>query len=254
MRITAGVRSLLRAGVETIYPSYCPRCGTNALQFATPTKGLPRLCHPCAASLAPPVADFCRRCGAPVGPHLDTSGGCLHCCDDRFAFDTVIALGVYRNELRSACLRAKQPGSEILTAALATLLWERNSSTLQDGRFDAVVPVPRHWTDRLGRRHHSPGTLGRALARLLQIRFDGRVLRKVRRTPRQANLTVTERRANLRNAFRARRSKRLAGRRILLVDDVLTTGTTAHRTSRLLRQAGAASVSVAVLARGIGGS
>jgi predicted amidophosphoribosyltransferase len=94
--------------------------------------------------------------------------------------------------------------------------------------------------------------LARALAKRLKVSFDPRQVVKVRRTPKQSTLPRTDRLTNLRDAFRLRRPGAIQGRNVLLVDDVLTTGTTANRICRLLRKAGARCITVAVLARAMG--
>ncbi|MEX1096485.1 MAG: phosphoribosyltransferase family protein, partial [Planctomycetales bacterium] len=114
-----------------------------------------------------------------------------------------------------------------------------------------VVPVPHHWTDRLRGRPNAAETVALVLARRLRVEFAGSILCKTRRTPAQASLTPAQRRTNLRRAFRAR-GRIPAGITVLLVDDILTTGTTAHEAARHLRSAGAERVLVAVLARGLG--
>jgi ComF family protein len=248
-----GVRAFLRAAVDFVYPPVCPFCGREHGD-AEPAGPGSALCGPCRARLAPIIEHACRRCAAPVGPHLDTSDGCIHCRDDRFAFETVVRLGVYDGPLRAACLRMKQPDGQVLAAAVAGLLWEREREALQRAEVDLVVPVPHHWTQRLSREHNPAATLARTLGRRLHAAVEPHILGKSRRTPAQASLPPSERRRNLRDAFRVGGASALSGRTVLLVDDVLTTGTTAHEISKVLLRAGAARVVVAVLARGLGQS
>jgi predicted amidophosphoribosyltransferase len=165
----------------------------------------------------------CARCSAPVGPFLDTSSGCVHCRGDRFAFERVFSLGVYDAQLRSAVLAAKQQGGEVLTAALAELLARREADELQSLKIDLIVPIPHHWTERLLRRHLPPVTMATRLSRLLMATWTPHILAKVRRTRPQSQLEPTDRRNNLRGAFRLIGRARLDGTRVLLVDDVLTT-------------------------------
>jgi predicted amidophosphoribosyltransferase len=248
------VRTAWRSAVEFVYQPACPACARETPELSEP--GLwPRLCDECQHALAPPVEFSCFRCGAPVGPYLDTSDGCVHCRDDSFAFERAVALGAYESELRTACLRAKHAGNfsgNPLAAALAHLLWQRSSAELRGFAPEVVIPVPHHWLQRLGRGHSPAATMADTLADCLLLPCERSCLWKARLTPRQATLSRAERRANLRGAFRVRWRRRLAGRRVLVVDDVLTTGTTAHRVTRELRKAGALAVFVAVIARGIG--
>lgn len=192
------------------------------------------------------------RCGAPVGPYLDTRHGCHHCRSDRFAFDRVIALGPYRGLLRGACLQAKQDRTGLVARQLGELLAERWSALFSTEPVELIVPVPAHWTTRLLRPALPADGIAAALSRVLGVPWSPHVLRKVRRTPAQATLSPSRRRDNLKGAFALVRGVRLTAQRVLLVDDVLTTGTTAHRAALVLRNGGAASVRVAVAARGLG--
>ena len=118
--------------------------------------------------------------------------------------------------------------------------------------IDVVAAIPRFWLQRLVRRHNAAETLASALAGRLGVRFRRSALVKTRKTPDQTELPPTRRRKNLRGAFKVYLPRAVAGRTVLLVDDVLTTGTTANEASKVMRRAGAKRVLVAVLARGIG--
>ncbi len=239
------------SAVEFLYPPACNLC-----EQALPSgrRGgerdaiAARLCAECRTALAPRAGNRCVRCDAPVGPYLDTSRGCIHCRSDRFAFERVLSLGVYEQRLRQAILSAKEPGGAPLATALAELLWQTQGGVLAATAIDVVVPVPHHWTERLTHPHLPPVTLAVTLARRLRAACDRHILRKTRRTPQQSSLSGVRRRENLRGAFRAVSRGRGT---VLLVDDVLTTGTTAHRAAEALQAAGTQRVLVAVIARAI---
>jgi ComF family protein len=182
-----------------------------------------------------------------MGPHLDNSDGCAQCRKRSLPFEQVVQLGDYEDELRRACINAKGRNQQPLAAALANLLWRRERSKLEKANIDLVVPVPQFWMQRIWRPHNSAATLAMVLARCLKVDFSSHILSKTRWTPDQSSLSAPQRRANLRRAFRTRRA-RLAGRRVMLVDDILTTGTTATEAAKALRRAGAANVVVAVAA------
>ena len=194
----------------------------------------------------------CVRCGAAIGPYLDPNVPCGMCRDERFAFERVIRVGVYDGVLREACLKSKTPGSEALAAGMAELLWDCEAEALKSVSADAVVPVPHHWLRRLIRPHNAAETLAQVWGARLQVPCVPHILRKRRWTRPQARLSPHERRSNLRSAFRAAPVEGLAGSTVLLADDVMTTGTTAHETAKVLIAAGAARVIVAVVARGLG--
>jgi ComF family protein len=114
-----------------------------------------------------------------------------------------------------------------------------------------VVPVPLHWWRHWRRGYNQAETLARAVAAGLGLPCWPRCLRRIRNTPQQTlQSSPTSRQANVHGAFAPRPGYRMAGKRVLLVDDVLTTGATASEAARALRRGGAGSVAVAVLAHG----
>ncbi|MCA9053882.1 MAG: ComF family protein [Planctomycetaceae bacterium] len=231
--------------LDFLFPPACPLCQRSIRSGDS-------ACAACRDNLLTPIDGYCQICSAPVGPHLLTVQGCIHCAGDRFAFERVFALGPYEGPLRLACLRAKQDRSERIPRLLAELLWYRRGVEISARDYDVIVPVPEHWTTRLGRRSSPAAAIGYELGRLLKVPVDLHILRKPRRTPAQSQLSPTRRRENLKEAFCITCGVCLSGARVLLVDDVLTTGTTAQRASRALRAAQVASVTVAVISRGIG--
>ena len=262
MRLFSGtirdsLQRLSRDALDFVYARCCVRCRVPLPaadeRFRAGDEAGSCFCAECYELLSSAIARACLRCGAPVGPYLDTSRGCRHCRRERFQFERVFALGTYERELRECCIRAKQPFEEPLTAGLADLLWEAHSDIWGPLGVDLVVPIPHHWTERVFRRHSPPAIIGRVMARRLMVPVALHILSKSRRTPAQSSLTPARRRTNLRNAFRIAGRARLDGLTILLADDILTTGTTADRAAQVLRQVGARAVYAAVLARGIGG-
>lgn len=246
------LRDLCRAAYRFVFPPCCSLChrdvdtATREVhgQFITPT-----LCEICAADVVPAGENRCRRCGLTVGPYARSEDGCPTCRPREFRFDQVIRLGVYDGLLRAACIRGKSPRMQPLSAALANQLWLTERSELESVRADFVVPVPRYWTRRILQEHHQAETLSRILAQHLRVPHARTLLHKVRLTPDQSDLTAAQRKQNLRHAFAIWFGRRkIAGKTILLVDDILTTGTTANECARVLLRAGAKRVVVATIA------
>lgn len=205
-------------------------------------------CSDCHTKLAPASGNECRRCGAPLGPYTDSQNGCPLCIREHFTFDEVIRLGLYRDDLRTACLMAKNPTGALLGRALTDLLVEAKGSALASHSFDVIVPVPEHWLKRFVRPQYAAETIACELSRRLKVRLATGILAKCRWTPKQAKSSPAERRQQQRGAFRTSKRISLHGQTVLLVDDILTTGATADEAARMLKRAGAKKIVVAVLA------
>jgi ComF family protein len=158
-------------------------------------------------------------------------------------FDEAFCYGAYEGTLRKLIHLFKYSGMRALDKPLGKLL---AAALPQDRQFDAVIPVPLHWRRRWQRGFNQSELLGKWIARRRGIPLI-KALRRNSATRSQAGLSNSQRRENVAGAFRGRR--RVAGLRILLVDDVMTTGATAGACARALKKAGAKSVSVLSLAR-----
>jgi ComF family protein len=175
---------------------------------------------------------------------------CQRCRETRDHFRLARAALRYRQEgvARAAILLGKHGRRLALVKRLAQLLAEEAPRHLPLGDWDALVPVPLHWARRWRRGFNQAEVLARAVARRHGLPVLPRVLRRPRATPPQQG-DVEARRRNVRDAFVGRAGPRVAGRRLLLVDDVFTTGATVDACARALLRAGAAEVGVLTLAR-----
>ncbi len=198
--------------------------------------------------MQPFSADYaCSRCLAPFSnAHpLDEDGVCALCRADADGPDVVFAYGVFEEPLRELVHLFKYAGVTALARPLGRLL---RLAVPRDRRFDLIVPTPLHWRRRWTRGYNQAMLLARELAPALGLK-PVNALRRTRATTAQAGLSRTARRANVAGAFLVRDASRIRGRRVLLVDDVMTTGATLRACAAALKRAGARSVSIAVLAR-----
>jgi len=165
------------------------------------------------------------------------------CRTGRRGFDEAYCYGAYEGTLRKLIHLFKYNGMRALAAPLGELL---GNALPRDRQFDVVTAVPLHWRRRWMRGFNQSELLGREISRRRGIP-SVRALRRGFATRAQAGLSNSQRRENVSGAFRAR--KRLNGTRILLIDDVMTTGATAAACAIALKKAGARSVSLLTLAR-----
>lgn len=174
---------------------------------------------------------------------------CLECRIDPPAFERARAAGVYTGPLREALHAFKFHGKRALARPLAELIHEQCAPVLASGA-DALVPVPLARARLRERGFNQADLVADRLGALCGLPVRRRWLARVRETAPQTALAAAERRGNVRNAFLAER--RAAGRHVILVDDVLTTGATCQESARALREAGARRVDVVTVARVLG--
>jgi predicted amidophosphoribosyltransferase len=211
-------------GLDLIYPPQCAWCAGTRLDAGH------RFCDACREQFRDrhPV---CPVCAATLAVVTDLASGlpgpsCPHCSAERPRFQAAVRLSQYAGLLRTAILRLKHAKDPTLGMALAHLLVDECGDRFYALAADVVVPMPMHWTRRVWRGVNNPQP--------------------------QTGLTRGRRLANVHGAFRAPPHPDLAGSRVLLVDDVMTTGATAGEAARTLRRAGVAEVAIAVLARAEG--
>ena len=239
-RLRAVAAGLVADGLDALVPPRCAVCGVDLSEPGDDRPRGPAVCRACEATLGRDGLR-CVVCGAP-----EPGAACVACRGRRRGWDGIVVLGPYADELRDAVLRAKRPAGERVAAALAALLVRRRRDTLAAWALDVVVPVPMHWLRRAARGTSAADEIARGVAAGLGLPCR-RLLWRARATPMQNTLPVEERRGNVRDAFRAR--GRIAGRRILLVDDVTTTGATLAACGAAAVSAGAAAVYAAAVAR-----
>ena len=238
----------LRAGTGLLLPPSCLDCGAEIECLGDDLL----LCQPCRTILGPEDWPGCSRCGARRAPSALVAGACLRCQSGQLRFDAAVPLGAYEGRLREAVLRMKHVSGDSLSRAMGRLYYHRRKVRLSEFAADLAVPVPMHWTRLLMRGTNSAQIIGHQIARFLGVPLIGELLVRCRKTLPQAELPPGKRFKNVRGAFRAATGYDIRGARVVLVDDILTTGATCSEVARVLKQAGAKAVLAAVLARAEG--
>ena len=156
-------------------------------------------------------------------------------------------LGAYEGDLRALIHLLKYERMRPLGARLGRSLGKRVAAAGVEA--DVVIPAPLHWRRRLSREFNQAALIARGLAAVIDVPCRPSWVRRSKATAAQAGLTDEERQRNVRGAFRVAAREKLRGKRVLLVDDVMTTGSTLAACARAVKRAGAESVAAAVLAR-----
>lgn len=225
----------LDAVLTHFLPGSCLLCSAEA--------GKALLCPDCQADLPTLPASCCTHCSLP----LSNGTTCGHCQHSPPAFDRVHALFAYDFPV-DRLIQALKYGHQLSLArffgnALGELLAHNNAE------FDRILPLPLH-PERLAERgFNQSGEIARPIARHLACHLDIDSLLRTRHTPPQARLPLKQRHGNVLNAFACQSD--LSGQRILLIDDVMTTGASLNECSRILRIHGASVIEVAVVARAL---
>lgn len=236
------LRRLGQTVLSLFYPPHCAECGAE-----TPTGC--HLCDTCAREARRLVAPFCQICSEPFPGAITGEFTCANCGDRQFHFSTVVAPYRSRGVVRDFIHRFKYRGDFYLRHQLGAWMADGlEDARLSEPAVDALVPVPLH----AARRREREFNQAQVLAELVAPRAGVPVrlhLERIRYTTTQTRLNREQRMENLRGAFRVRQNADVTGLHLLLIDDVMTTGSTVDECARVLRRAGAASVRVLTVAR-----
>ncbi len=230
--------------LDMLYPRRCIGCGERSPETFR------YICWDCwsdAAKVAPP---FCKLCGDPVAGSVEHNFICYSCSGETPSFDQARSAARYDGVVGEALRMLKYEKALWLAPDVAELMHNCLRAEYPDRSFDLVVPVPLYHVRRRERGYNQSALLARELGRRIGCRSAARLLRRIRPTETQTNLTAPQRLSNVKNAFHSGRRKGLAGRHVLLVDDVMSTGATVNACAKALKKGGAASVFVITAARG----
>jgi ComF family protein len=241
--LLSGAKAFSINTFNLVFPDECRIC-------EQPLNNLSRIpvCPPCLSLPEPLHAEFfCRACRTPFVDSypLDEHDLCTICRESQVNFDAAYSFGSYDGPLRQLIHLFKYAKVESLAAPLSRFLFQ---AMPLEQHFDLAIAMPMHWRKRWERGFNQAELLAKPLAKRCGLKMST-ALRRKRYTKAQAGLTETQRRENLKGSFSVRSTEQIAGKRILLVDDVFTTGATLRSAAGALKDAGASHVTALTLAR-----
>jgi len=239
--VSSLAQSLTSALTDLVYPPVCLACGD-----VLPGPERISFCEACRTVLLD-SSPVCERCGRSLSVKWSVEGSCPRCFGRSFAFDRARSLGRYEDRMRELILRFKFQYETSLAAGFASVV--ESLSDAASFTPECIMPVPMHWVEKTRRGYNPAQLFAKALSRRFGVADAAAAVAKTRPTRPQTGLSRAQRSLNVKDAFAVKRRERVRAKRVLVVDDVLTTGATAHEVARVLKRAGAAGVAVLTLAR-----
>ena len=237
--------SELKAPVlDWLYPRRCDACGGRVEEAGR------HWCWDCRAEVMVLHQPFCRVCGTPVAGEVTEQFICHQCRKQPPHYDACRSAARFDGAVRESVLALKYHGHQWLVADLVDFLEAAVRTWYQADSFDVVLPVPLYSRRLRERGFNQAGLLAEEMAGRLGMSVEQNFLRRIRDTGTRTRLTGAARRSNLRQAFALKDGVDLSGQTVLLVDDVMTTGTTLSECARVLRNAGARGVFGVTVAHG----
>jgi ComF family protein len=244
--LAQSIKNWLNAGLSFIYPEVCQLCQQ---QRATPDESF--VCSACRSQIHLIEPPFCEHCGLPFEGAITTPFECANCRAMDLEFLFARSAVVARDKVLDLIHRYKYHRAFWFEPFLAELLIRAAEPELRQQKWDCLVPVPLHPAKEREREFNQAERLARRLAAATEIPVKTGRLRRVRATRTQTLLSREERLQNMRRAFAPGPYPVTKGERVVLVDDVLTTGATTSACAQVLRSLGAGEVCVWTVARGI---
>jgi ComF family protein len=240
--ISLGAKRGWRLLADAVLPPRCLLCGVGVAEPEA-------LCGPCWGELGFFAPPWCARCGLPFPYPMGDGAICGECSQDAPAWDRARAALRYDQKSRHLILAFKHADETHLARALGRWMLRAGSEALEGA--DLLLPVPLHWTRLFRRRYNQAALLAHAIRGCGGPPVAPDWLVRRRRTPSQGRLGPSLREKNVRGAFALRPGRSVSGKRVVLVDDVLTTGATVAECARVLRRGGAEFIGVLTLARAL---
>jgi ComF family protein len=242
----APIQDWLNTSLGFFYPETCQLCENER---ATAKNGF--VCAKCWQQVRFIRPPFCERCGLPFEGDISTAFECTNCREMELHFISARSAVVAKNVVLETIHRFKYQNALWFEKFLADLFLREAVPALRGRNWDFIAPVPLHPVKQREREFNQAERLAKHLSVAIKIPLNKKLLRRVTPTVTQTLLTREQRAANMRDAFAVPKNVRLTGARLILVDDVFTTGATTNACAKALQEAGAGDVCVWTVARGL---
>lgn len=223
--------------LDLIYPPHCVVCRTAGEGY---------LCGKCREKITLIEGPVCRKCGAPCEAYV-----CEECRDREYAFECARSAGIFEDVLRDAIHALKYSNHVVLADPLAEIMAEVFPSTGLVGMVDVVVPIPIHRSRMIDRGFNQSEELAVRLGKRIGLPVESAVLLKMKKTKHQVELPFDLRATNIGGSFAVDRAQSIRRKKVLLIDDVYTTGSTLNEAARVLLDSGASAVRAYTLAKSL---
>lgn len=243
---------LIKSILDLIYPDslYCICC-SKLIDDSRPYK----LCNDCMAGIKWSIGPCCKKCGKPLSPSnpMDT---CFSCREHSHFFRKGYTVTEYGSFERSLVFALKYHARTDIALSLGEMIYDKLSRELQGDKlreeYDLIVPIPMYEAKKMARGYNQAELIARAVAKHSLIEYHGDILQRTRETVALRGLSPEQRRLEIKGAFAFRQNCEayVRGARVLLVDDIYTTGASCDEVAKLLLEHGAASVDIASFAAG----
>lgn len=225
------LRTVLEEMIDWIFPEKCIICNCEISKNSL-------FCSQCFSDLKFIEFPICQCCGKQMEISIDNAQLCETCLKFKREFEFCRSLLIYDKVSRRLIIKIKRKGDHATAKRICQLLAFKYQNLFSDA--DLIVPVPSHWTRLLKRGYNPPAIIASKISHFLKIPFRTDVLKRVLKTQYQKNKSFEERLENVNGAFLCK--KDLSGKKIILVDDVLTTGATLNECAKTLKSANAEKV------------
>jgi len=244
--MVCNIKSIVTGLTDIIFPPRCLICGTPLMENENYS-----FCPGCRSRINCVRSPQCTRCGLPFQSTEDEDHLCEECILSKPFFSTARALGKYEGTLLEAIHLFKYKGKITIGKTLGKLMAQAEYNSLNIRDYTLIIPIPLHRKKLAERGFNQSLILAREIAVRFSIPLDFTTLKRNVYTKSQTSLKKNERKSNVKGAFEVKTPGKIKGEKILLIDDVFTTGSTARECSRMLIRHKADEVAVLTLARAV---